>query len=402
MKTIIVDGLKKCLTISTGTVITCVLLGDSLGSPGHAEETVPGDAGGQTREQRPLSDERGDESFIPPMTSLSSIFQGFEAYGDRLFANRPGASAHQRPMWGPSKLKIVDPKEVPRITSLDNDDPNSFFYTDRPNLFNIAVDDEWDWNNLINTDRSDFTDTPYTVGEGIAVLETGITNTRVNSPDGHATLRSLPESLLRAGVTNEFELRFKWLGYQMLNQEDVQTGATASAFGGSDFDLGFKWTMFQQKNWFPMTTLVGGALIPTGTNGFSGNSVQPHFNIVNGWEVRRYIYLKHQFGLDYLTQPEFSVTGPSGGTGPVLTGTRSALDSYHSSISCLYQATKHTGGFVEWFALFGPNQQATNFCDTGVFFYLTPNIQLDGTVGSSIAAQDTNTLFTKIGFSTRW
>ena len=340
----------------------------------------------------PLESERADDSCIPPMTTLSSIFHGFESLSDRLFANRPGAKANHPPLWGPAKLKIVDPKEVPRITSLDNDDASSFFYTYRPNLFNIEVDDEWDWNNLINTDRSDFTDTPYTVGEGISVLETGITNTRVNSTDGHSTLRSLPESLLR----------YKWLGYQLLNQENTHTGAIASGFGGGDFDLAFKWTMFQQKNWFPMTTLVGGALIPTGTNGFSGDSVQPHFNFVQGWEVRRFIYLKHQFGLDYLTQPSFSVTGPTGMSGPVLTGNRSALDSYHSSISCLYQATKHLGGFVEWFALYGQNQQTTNFFDAGYFFYLTPNIQLDGVIGSSIAAQDTNTLFTKIGFSTRW
>jgi hypothetical protein len=94
--------------------------------------------------------------------------------------------------------------------------------------------------------------------------------------------------------------------------------------------------------------------------------------------------------------------GPTGMSGPVLTGHRSALDSYHSSVSCLYQATKHIGGFVEWFALYGANQQTANFLDTGFFFYLTPNIQLDGVIGSSIAAQDTNTLFTKVGFSTRW
>ena len=371
------------------------------GGTAHSEEITQLPANGSI-ELQPFRTGGDDDSCIPPMTTLSSILQGFESYGDRLFANRPGAKANQPPMWGPSKIKIVDPREVPRITSLDNDDPNSFFYTERPNLFNIQVDDEWDWNNLINTDRSDFTDTPYTVGEGISVLETGITNTRVNSPDGHSTLRSLPESLLRTGVTNEFELRFKWLGYKMLDQKDTHTGATASAFGGSDFDLGFKWTMFQQKNWFPMTTLVGGALIPTGTNGFSGNSVQPHFNFVQGWELRRYIYLKHQFGLDYLTQPTFSVTGPTGMSGPVLTGSRSALDSYHSSISCLYQATKHIGGFAEWFVLYGQNQQTTNFLDTGFFFYLTPNIQFDGVIGSSIAAQETNTLFTKIGFSTRW
>ena len=368
----------------------------------EAEEPSFSPTSNTSLEMQPFSTESADDSCIPPMTTISSVLQGFETCGDRLFANRPGAKANQPPMWGPARLKVVDPMQVPRITSLDYDSPGSFFDTQRPNLFGIPVDDEWDWNNLINTDRPDFTDTPFTVGEGISVLEEGITNTRANSPDAHSTLRSLPETLLRTGITNEFELRFKWLGYQLLNQEETRTGLSASAFGGGDFDLAFKWTMFQQKNWFPMSTLVGGALIPTGTNGFSGNSVQPHFNFVQGWQVRRYIYMKHQFGLDCLTQPVFSVSGPTGLSGAVLSGTRTELQSYHSSISCLYQATKHLGGFVEWFVLYGNQQQTTNFFDTGVFFYLTPNIQLDGVIGSSIAGPDTNTLFTKVGFSTRW
>lgn len=343
-----------------------------------------------------------DDSFIPPMTTIESIVEGFETHPERSFLSKGGASAHERPMWSPKNVKLIDPKDYPHIVSLDNDDPNSFFYTMRPNFFNMPIEDEWDWFNLINTDRPDFTDTPFAVGEGAVYLESGITNTRVNTPDGHSTLRSLPETLFRIGISNEFELRFKWLGYQMLNQEDPKTGDTASAFGGSDFDAGFKWVMFEQKDWFPMTTVVGGALLPTGTNGFSGNSVQPHFNIVQGWGIRRFIYLKHQFGLDYLTQPSFSVNGPAGGMGPFLAATHPTVNSYHSSISCLYQATKRVGGFVEWFALYGSNQRTTNFADTGIFFYLTPTIQFDCVFGTSIAAEDNNTLFTKVGFSTRW
>jgi hypothetical protein len=40
--------------------------------------------------------------------------------------------------------------------------------------------------------------------------------------------------------------------------------------------------------------------------------------------------------------------------------------------------------------------------DAGMFFYLTPTIQFDCVIGSSIATPDSNTLFTKVGFSTRW
>lgn len=343
-----------------------------------------------------------DETFIPPMTTVQSVFEGFEKHADDSCLQKGGANFPERAMWSPRNVKLVDPRKYSRIHHFDNDDPNSFFYTQRPNLFNMAVEDEWDWFNLINTDRPDFTDTPFSVGEGIVYLESGLTNTRVNTPDAHSTLRTLPETLFRVGITNEFELRFKWLGYEMLNQTDPKTGLAASAFGGSDFDVGFKWVLFEQKDWFPLTTLVAGALMPTGTNGFSGNAVQPHFNLVQGWAIRRFIYLKHQFGLDYLTQPSFSVEGPIGTVGPFVAPDRQTVNSYHSSVSCLYQATKHIGGFVEWFAFYGSSQQTTNFADTGIFFYLTPTIQLDCVFGTSIAAPDSNTLFTKVGFSTRW
>jgi hypothetical protein len=316
--------------------------------------------------------------------------------------NAPGASAGQRPEFSTSSVTIVDPMQVRRITSLDNDNPNSIFYTFRPNFFNIAVDDEWDWYNLINTDRSDFTDTPFTACKGTTIMETGVTNTRTHDPDSHIQLRTLPESLFRYGLTDTFELRFKWTGFQMVNQTDPHTGASASAFGGTDVDVGSKWNFLQQNNWLPMTTLVSGILIPSGTNGMTGNTVQPHFNLVNGWGIRRYLFLKHQFGMDYLTQPSFSVNTIGASPVAYLAASHPAVDSFHSSISCLYQATKRIGGFVEWFALYGPHQQTTNFADTGFFFYLTPSIQFDGVFGASIAAPDSETLFVKCGFSTRW
>ena len=343
-----------------------------------------------------------DDNFIPPMTPLKSIFEGFEEHRERFWAGQAGANAHERSVWGTINFPVTDPKEYSRIESLDNDDPSSFWYTQRPNLFGIAIPDEWDFTNLINTDRSDFTDTPVSVGKGGTILETGLTYTRVLSADTHSNLRTLPESLLRVGITNEFELRFKFVGFSMLDQKDLKTGQSGSIFGTNDLQVGFKYEIFQQRNWFPMTTLVAGALLPSGTNGISGNSVQPQFNIVNGWAIRRYLFLKHQFGMDHLTQPSFSVAGPGPSSGPFgLVGTRPTVDSFHSSVSCLYQATKHIGGFVEWITLYGHNQPTTNIFDTGTFFYLTPNVQLDCTIGSSVGSPD-STFYTKAGFSTRW
>ena len=180
-----------------------------------------------------------EEGFIPPMTTFESIVKGFATYPERCFLTKGGASFGERPMWSPKNATLVNPQEYRRITDLDNDDPSSLFYTQRPNFFNIAVEDEWDWYNLINTDRPDFTDTPFTVGEGNVLLETGIVNTRTNSSDSHSQLRSLPDTLIRVGVTNQFEMRYRWLGYQLLNIEDPNSGAKAQAIGTGDFDLGF-------------------------------------------------------------------------------------------------------------------------------------------------------------------
>ncbi len=343
-----------------------------------------------------------DETIFPPLTSLESVFDGLQSARESCFADKPGANAHERSMWGTITSHVYDPHDYPHITSLDNDDPSSFWYTFRPNIFNIQVPDEWDYFNLINTDRSDFTDTPVSVGKGVTYLETGVTYSRTLTSDTHTELRTLPETLLRYGITDEFELRLKSLGYSMIDQKDLQSGQSGSTFGVNDLDAGFKMELLQQKNWVPLTTFVGGVLLPSGTNCISGNSVQPHFNIVNGWGIRRYIFLKHQFGLDYLTQPNFSVAAPGTSTGPYgLVGNRPTVDSFHSSVSCLYQAFKHLGGFVEWYAQYGHNQATTNFLDTGLFLYLTPNVQLDCVIGSSVGSPD-STLFTKAGFSTRW
>jgi hypothetical protein len=316
-----------------------------------------------------------------------------------IFAPKSGANYPNRPDWSPAKIKLMDPKDYPHITSLDNDNPNSFWYSYRPNPFNMPIEDEWDWYNLINTQRPDFTDTPFSAGKNVTILETGYTYTRTRGIAQPFSTRTLPEAFLRHGLTDELEIQFKWTGY-LDNQVSSPAGRFQN-FGTYDSYLGIKYELWQQKNWIPMTTTDIGALVPTGTNGMSGNSVQPHFNLTNGWGLRRWLYLKHQWGMDYLTQPGFTVEGlPAGGFG--LVGSRESVDSFHSSISLMFQATKRVGGFNEWFCQYGHNQPTIHYYDTGLFFYFTPNIQLDGVFGTSIDSNSPNIMFCKFGFSTRW
>lgn len=317
----------------------------------------------------------------------------------------PEGEFPRRPYFGMPNVVVGDPAEYPRPACLENNDPNSFWYSMRPNIFNVPVEAEWDFYNIINTDRPDFTDAVYSVGKGVTYLETGFTFTKINTFNQHVSTRQLPESLLRHGLTDEFELRLKWPGYLMSNIHDPRSGAQMNSFGAEDIDAGFKWEILQQQGWRPMTTLVAGLTVPTGSPGTSANFVQPHFNLLAGWGFRRWLYLKWQTGCDFLhTSSSQIVTPLDGGSNPTFVTVHAAVNSWHESLSLLTQWTKRVGAFHEWFMISGTgggDTRAQHFLDMGLFLYAAPNVQFDVRVGRSLSNR-VNDFFTGAGFSARW
>jgi hypothetical protein len=311
----------------------------------------------------------------------------------------------RRPFWGMPNVVVNDPASYPRPQCLENNDPSSFWYSLRPNIFNVPVEPEWDFYNIINTDRPDFTDAVYSVGKGVTYLETGFTYTKINTADLHINTRQLPEALLRYGLTDEFEIRLKWTGYLMTNLTDPHSGARQSNFGSEDLDTGFKWEILQQQGWRPMTTLVAGMTVPSGSPGTSANYVQPHFNLLFGWGIRRWLYIKQQIGCDFIhSSTTQAVTPLSGSSNPGFVAVRSPPNSWHESISVLTQWTKRVGAFHEWFMISptgGGHSPAQHFLDMGLYLYATPNVQFDVRVGRQLSNR-VDDFFTGAGFSGRW
>lgn len=316
-----------------------------------------------------------------------------------------GNGSSRRPYFGMPNVVVNDPADYPRPPCLENNDPGSFFYSMRPNILNVPVPDEWDFYNIINTDRPDFTDAVYSVGKGVTYLETGFTYTKINTFDAHINTRQVPESLLRYGLTDEFELRLKWPGYLMENLIDPHSALRQSSFGSEDIDTAFKWELLQQRGWRPMTTLVAGATLPTGGPGTSANFVQPHFNILFGWGIRRWLYIKQQVGCDFVHSSSTQVVTPlAGAATPTFIAVRSPPNSWHESISILTQWSKRVGAFHEWFMISGTgggDTRAQHFLDMGLYLYATPNVQFDVRVGRQLSDR-VDYYFTGAGFSGRW
>lgn len=308
---------------------------------------------------------------------------------------------------GNGMIPVADPFEYPRIPALDVDDESRLFFTYRPNLIGREVPDEWDFSNLINTDRPDFTDATFSVGKGVTIVESGYTFRKAVDTVGNASItkRSLPETLVRYGINDEFELRAKWNGYVLSDVNDRNTNLHTQVFGGDDMVLAFKYEMRQQQGWIPMVTLLSGATIPTGTNGVSSNQTQPFVNVVGGWGIRRWLYLKCSAGVDWQkTSVSTLVGGGSEPNGPAVVLLRDNINLYHQSTSLLFQLSPRVGGFVEYFGFWqtsGEDNHPANYFDTGLFLYATNNVQFDVRIGQRFGSS-TEEVFTGAGMSIRF
>ena len=102
----------------------------------------------------------------------------------------------------------------------------------------LEVDESRDpWEERIETDRHDFTQSPRTVGRGVGVIETGYTyyyeDTGTEIEQSHVT----PEMMLRVGLTEDIEFRVMWnYAWRSIDGED----ASKAIEGAEDLRWSFK------------------------------------------------------------------------------------------------------------------------------------------------------------------
>ena len=121
----------------------------------------------------------------------------------------------------------------------------------------------------IETDRPDFTESSATIPKGRWQLEAGYTMQRAGG-----TSHSLPESLLRAGVSSRVELRFA----QNLSAAD-------GALSFEDVTLGAKLSLGGQQGARPELALIVLSTLPTGGTRVTAATMLPSAVLLAGWEL---------------------------------------------------------------------------------------------------------------------
>lgn len=139
---------------------------------------------------------------------------------------------------------------------------------------------------VIQTDRPDFVESSNTVGKGRFQIETSIAYEFDKNNTERSRTFATP-TLLRLGVSENWELRFETDGRLNQGVQDLTTRQTDRASGYGDFSLGLKWHQDDgdEKTFSPSTGWLFHLDMPAGSKAFLSHRVRPSLRYVAEWEL---------------------------------------------------------------------------------------------------------------------
>jgi Putative MetA-pathway of phenol degradation len=239
-----------------------------------------------------------------------------------------------------------------------------------------------------SADRPDFTQASSTVGLGRAQLEAGYTYTRDRTGGASRVTQTYPEAILRIGVLADwFELR---LGENYTHSRTTFVFPTDHEAGLDDLYVGVKLGLTEQKAFLPEMAMILQATVPTGAGFHSADRVLPGGNILYGWDV-----IKDVIDAGGLSQANLAV-GADG----------QSYVQWAQSFSVGYRPVRDLRAYAEWYVLSptgatAPGVTAQHYLDTGLIYWLTPDLAADVRVGWGLS-RGADDFFAGAGFSVRY
>ena len=229
------------------------------------------------------------------------------------------------------------------------------------------------------SDRPDFTESTVTMGRGEVQVEGGHTFTRVTSSKENTT----GELLVRIGLGSRAELRLEPGSYTKL------TSPLGDASGREDGGLGVKVRLHtppnDERSIVPAVALVLDSSLPTGSERFRQNRLQPEAKLASAWSLTDRIDLS----------TNVNVARPRDENG--------RYTELAASASFGFELTPRVSAYAEMYG-FAPQVRGvgrTGYANSGFTLSVTPNVQLDlrGGIGLNGDAPD---YFVGAGLVRRW
>jgi hypothetical protein len=214
------------------------------------------------------------------------------------------------------------------------------------------------------TDRPDATESPAIVQPGRAQIESGFLFER-ETDGGEVNTITVPQLLIRTGITEIIEFRFAADGLVYLDRE-----GTNNIANGSDISLQSKVRFTSQNGFLPTTAAIFGVSLPTGGAQVTSDGADPEAIFIWSYDLPK----------------DFSIGGNTGFALP----TNGNPDSNRffqvtNTIALGIPITDWLGAFIEYFGSVATEGEGDpHSIDGGLTFLLTDHVQLDIAGGGGI------------------
>jgi hypothetical protein len=243
------------------------------------------------------------------------------------------------------------------------------------------------WEERIETERHDFTQSAVTVGRHVAQIEGGYTYFYKDTEEETESSHTAPEMLLRVGLSEDIELRLRWTYvWQFIDEEP-------DLIGSEDLRYGLKLQMTRQSccGYVPTSALELRGSAPTGGEAFTTGRVEFSLDYVYQWELSEGVTFAGSTGFSTYGFGDFGIIPDEPSEDRYLSMSQSAVLGL--------ELTESNMMYAEWFGIFSDGLEdefVVSVFNIGIDHYVTNNFVLDVRAGLGLT-DDSDDFFTGVG-----
>ena len=242
------------------------------------------------------------------------------------------------------------------------------------------------WEERIETERHDFTQSAFTVGRGVLQIESGYSYFYKDAHGEIESAHTTPETLARVGLSEDIEFRLRWnYAWQFINE-----GADRNGSEDLRYSLKFQLTRQPECGCLPTTALEVRGSAPTGGDNFTTGRVEFSLDYIYQWQVAEYVTVAGSTGYG---------TNGFGDIGFLEDEPTEDYNVMTQSAVLGLELTEMNTLYAEWFGVFSDgldDEFVVSVFNIGIDHYFTNNLVVDFRAGTGMS-QDSDDLFVGVG-----
>ena len=239
----------------------------------------------------------------------------------------------------------------------------------------------------IETERHDFTQSAVTVGRGVVQVEGGYSYFYKDTDEEIESSHTGPEMLLRVGLSEDIEFRLRWnYAWQFIDVADDRTGSEDLRYS-----LKFQMTRQESCRGLPTSALELRGSAPTGGEEFTTEQVEFSLDYIYQWELTEGVTFAGSTGFGTNGFGDFGLLAEE--------PTEDHFIALSQSAVLGLELTESNVMYAEWYGIFSNGREdefVISVFNVGIDHYVSDDFVVDVRAGVGLSS-DSDDFFTGLG-----